>query len=78
MIAGDPRIAQMIKPIVKPAIAKEAVYCGAIGSGLKTKHAVNLYLVTMTAGLTEPMALARAQGLDIEAFGQVLNVSPMA
>ncbi|KAL5002121.1 hypothetical protein BDV10DRAFT_158383 [Aspergillus recurvatus] len=78
MVAGDPRIVQQIRPIVKPAIVKEAVYCGAIGSGLKTKYAVNLYLITMTAGLAESMALARAQGLDIEAFGQVLDAGPMA
>ncbi|KAL4975356.1 6-phosphogluconate dehydrogenase [Aspergillus desertorum] len=56
----------------------EAVYRGAIGCGLKTKYAVNLYLITMTAGLTELMALARAQGLDVEAFVQVLDAGPMA
>ncbi|KAL6238624.1 hypothetical protein BDW75DRAFT_237297 [Aspergillus navahoensis] len=78
MIAGDPCIAQRIKPIVKPAIVKDAVHRGAIDSGLRTKYAVNLYLITMTAGLAESMALARALVLDTKAFGQVLNAGPMA
>ncbi|KAH6972007.1 putative NAD binding NADP oxidoreductase coenzyme F420-dependent [Ilyonectria sp. MPI-CAGE-AT-0026] len=77
MIAGDPSIAEKITPLVGP-ITKDAVYCGDIGMGLKTKYAVNLYLITMTAGLAESMALARAQGLDIKAFGQVLDAGPMA
>ncbi|KAM0324442.1 hypothetical protein ACHAQA_008224 [Verticillium albo-atrum] len=77
MIAGDRSVADLIQPIVEP-ITKEAIYCGDIGMGLKTKYAVNLYLITMTAGLAESMALARAQGLDVEAFSQVLNAGPMA
>lgn len=77
MIAGDPIIAEKIKPLVAH-ITKDAIYCGEIGMGLKTKYAVNLYLITMTAGLAESMALARAQGLDIQAFGSVLDAGPMA
>lgn len=77
MIAGDRSVAEKIMPIVEP-ITKKAIYCGEIGMGLKTKYAVNLYLITMTAGLAESMALARAQNLDIEAFGQVLDAGPMA
>ncbi|XEV01252.1 hypothetical protein FSHL1_006539 [Fusarium sambucinum] len=77
MIAGDRGVAERIMPIVEP-ITKDAVYCGEIGMGLKTKYAVNLYLITMTAGLAESMALARAQNLDIKAFGQVLDAGPMA
>ena len=77
MIAGEPSVAERIRPLVEP-ITKNAVYCGEIGTGLKTKYAVNLYLITMTAGLAESMALARAQGLDIKAFGRVLDAGPMA
>ncbi|KAL4904888.1 hypothetical protein BDW74DRAFT_178460 [Aspergillus multicolor] len=78
MIAGDADAAKQIKSIVEPTMVKEAIYCGPIGSGLKTKYAVNLYLITMTAGLAESMALARAQGLNIQAFSQVINAGPMA
>ncbi|RDW62948.1 NAD(P)-dependent oxidoreductase [Aspergillus mulundensis] len=78
MVAGDEVVANQVKSIVQPAMVKEAIYCGSIGSGLKTKYAVNLYLITMSAGLAESMALARAQGLNIKAFGQVLDAGPMA
>ena len=77
MLAGNPDVVEKIKPVVEP-ITKEAVYCGEIGMGLKTKYAVNLYLITMTAGMAESMALARAQGLDLTAFGQILDAGPMA
>ncbi|EAW13623.1 NAD(P)-dependent oxidoreductase [Aspergillus clavatus NRRL 1] len=77
MLAGDFDTAQQVKSIVEP-MTKDAIYCGNIGMGLKTKYAVNVFLITMTAGLAESMALAKAQGLDIAAFGQVLDAGPMA
>jgi len=77
MMAGDRAVADRIRPYVEP-MTSAAVYCGPIGSGLKTKYAVNNFLITMTAGLAEAMNLARAQGLDLDAFGQVLDAGPMA
>ncbi|KAF4338967.1 gamma hydroxybutyrate dehydrogenase [Fusarium beomiforme] len=77
MIAGDPDVATKIKPVVEP-ITKAAIYCGPIGSGLKAKYAVNLFLVSVTAGLAESINLARAQGLDLTAFGEVLDNCPLA
>ncbi|PNP47814.1 hypothetical protein TGAMA5MH_00866 [Trichoderma gamsii] len=77
MIAGNPAISDLIKPIVEP-ITSAAVYCGPIGSGLKAKYAVNLFLVSVTAGLAESMNLARSQGLSLESFGKVLNACPLA
>ncbi len=77
MMAGDPAVAGRIRPYIEP-MTSAAVYCGPIGSGLKTKYAVNNFLITMTAGLAEAMNLARAQGLDLDAFGQVLEAGPMA
>ncbi|KAL9570956.1 hypothetical protein ACKAV7_005293 [Fusarium commune] len=77
MMAGDPEVAEQIRPVVKP-ITTAAIYCGPIGSGLKAKYSINLFLVSVTAGLAESVNLARAQGLDLEAFGQVLNSCPLA
>lgn len=42
------------------------------------KYAVNAHLITLTAVLAESMNLAKAQGLDLQVFGQVLDTSPMA
>ncbi|KAH8721645.1 hypothetical protein BGZ61DRAFT_347210 [Ilyonectria robusta] len=77
MMAGDLAIAESIRPVLEP-ITNAAVYCGPIGSGLQTKYAVNLYLVAMTVGLAESFNLARAQGLNLEALGKVLEMGPMA
>ncbi|KAI0535039.1 putative NAD binding NADP oxidoreductase coenzyme F420-dependent [Xylaria digitata] len=77
MMAGDRAIADRIRPFVDPLTAA-AVYCGPVGSGLKMKYAINLYLVAITAGLSESLNLARAQGLDLEAFGKVLDAGPLA
>ncbi|KAM3501955.1 hypothetical protein MY11210_009218 [Beauveria gryllotalpidicola] len=78
MLAGDGAEARRVAPLLA-AITKAAVYCGgAIGMGLRTKFATNLFLITMTAGLAESMNLARAQGLDVDAFGRVLDAGPMA
>ncbi|KAM3442399.1 hypothetical protein MY4824_000993 [Beauveria thailandica] len=78
MLAGDGDEARRVAPLLEP-ITKAAVYCGsAIGSGLRTKFATNLFLITMTAGLAEAMNLARAQGIDVAAFGRVLDAGPMA
>ncbi|KAF5671914.1 gamma hydroxybutyrate dehydrogenase [Fusarium denticulatum] len=77
MLAGDPEVAEQIKPVVD-LITRAAIYCGPIGSGLKAKYATNLFLISVTTGLAESVNLARAQGLDLEAFGEVLNNSPMA
>ncbi|KAF4502479.1 gamma hydroxybutyrate dehydrogenase [Fusarium agapanthi] len=77
MMAGAQEVAEQIRPVVKP-ITTAAIYCGPIGSGLKTKYSINLFLVSVTTGLAESVNLARAQGLDLEAFEQVLNSSPLA
>ncbi|KAF9870923.1 hypothetical protein CkaCkLH20_11595 [Colletotrichum karsti] len=77
LMAGDPAVAERIRPYVGPLTAA-AIYCGPIGFGLKTKYAVNLYLNNMTAALAESFSLAQAQGLNLEAFGQVLDAGPMA
>ncbi|VUC30447.1 unnamed protein product [Clonostachys rosea] len=77
LMAGDPKVAERVKPLVEP-LTTVAVFCGPIGSGLKMKYALNLYLTTMNAGLAESMNLARAQGLDLEAFATALDAGPMA
>ena len=75
MLAGDSSLAQRIQPLFEP-ITASTIYCGGIGMGLKTKYAVNSYLITLTAGLAEAANLAKAQGLDLEAFGKVLEAGP--
>ncbi|KAI1117346.1 hypothetical protein F5Y14DRAFT_404111 [Nemania sp. NC0429] len=77
MLAGDADVVERIRHVMKP-ITNAAIYCGPIGHGLRTKYAVNLYMITLTVGLAESMNLAKAQGLDLAVLGQVLNAGPMA
>ncbi|UPK97509.1 hypothetical protein LCI18_008444 [Fusarium solani-melongenae] len=77
MMAGDATIADQVRPLVEP-LTSAAVYCGPVGSGLKAKYAINLFLVAVTAGLAESMNLARVQGLDLEAFDKVLGSCSLA
>ncbi|KKO99612.1 hypothetical protein THAR02_08284 [Trichoderma harzianum] len=77
MMAGDQAECERIRPFVEP-ITSAAIYCGPIGAGLKTKYAVNIFLISVTAGLAESMNLARAQGLNLEAFSSVLDAGPLA
>ncbi|KAJ8105774.1 hypothetical protein ONZ43_g7290 [Nemania bipapillata] len=77
MLAGDADVVSEIRHVMEP-IAKAAVYCGPIGYGLRTKYAVNLYLIILTVGLAESMNLARAQGLDLAVLEEVLGAGPMA
>ncbi|KAK4104420.1 hypothetical protein N658DRAFT_483366 [Parathielavia hyrcaniae] len=78
MMAGDKAVVDRIRPYIEP-MASAAVYCGStIGCGLKMKYAANTLLIAMTAGLAEAMNLARAQGIDLDAFGRVLDARPLA
>ncbi|OAQ69604.1 NAD binding NADP oxidoreductase coenzyme F420-dependent [Pochonia chlamydosporia 170] len=77
MMAGDRAICERARRFVEP-LTSAAIYCGPIGSGLRMKYAINAYLVTMTVGLAESVSLAQAQGLDLDAFSQVLAAGPLA
>lgn len=77
MMAGDEEVCKRIQHVVEP-ITSAAIYCGPIGSGLRMKYAINTYLITMTAGLAESVNLAKAQGLDLEAYSKVLQAGPLA
>lgn len=77
MMGGDREVAESIRPYLD-VITKKAIYCGPVGAGLKAKFAINTFLLSVTAGLAESMNLAKKQGLDLEAFSEVVGASPMA
>lgn len=77
MLAGEPDTVAAVRPLLAP-LCREVVDCGAVPGGLATKLAVNLYLVTMVAGLAEAWHLAARHGLDLAVFRAVLDAGPMA
>jgi 3-hydroxyisobutyrate dehydrogenase len=52
--------------------------CGAVPQALRTKLAVNHFLITMVAALGETVQAARAAGIDLAILQDVLDAGPMA
>ncbi len=77
MIAGPPAAVARVAPLLDP-LCRRVVACGAVPDALRTKLAVNHYLVTTVAALAETVGLARRTGLDLAAVVEVLDAGPMA
>ena len=77
MLAGDPAAVAQVRPLLAP-MCRETVLCGPVPNALTMKLAVNLYLLTMVAGLAEAVHFAEAHGLDTDQLLAVLEAGPMA
>jgi len=77
LLAGPPDDIARVRPLLAP-LCRQTVDCGPVPHGLLMKLAVNLYLLTVVAGLAEATHFARAHGLDLERFHTVLDAGPMA
>jgi len=77
LLGGDPETVLKIRPILAP-MCREAVICGPVGNALLMKLAINLYVNTMLAGLSEAMHFAERYGLDLDAFTVAIDSGPMA
>jgi 3-hydroxyisobutyrate dehydrogenase len=77
MVAGEQdevaRVRELIRPMCKASFA-----CGAVPNALSMKLSVNLFLITMVAGLAEATHFARENGVDLAQFHEVLDAGPMA
>jgi 3-hydroxyisobutyrate dehydrogenase len=77
MLAGDRRTVLMVEPMLRP-LCERTFDCGAVPGALHMKLAVNLYLITMVAGLAEATHFAQHKGLDLSVFRDILDAGPMA
>lgn len=77
MLSGREADLDAVEPFVAP-MGRAVVRCGPVPGALRTKLAVNLFLITMVTGLCEAWALATAAGLDLATFRRVLDEGPMA
>ena len=77
MLAGDEAVRAAVSPVVQP-LGRAVVETGGVGSALRTKLAVNLFLITQVTGLVEAFHFAAEHGLDLEAFRRVVEEGPMA
>ena len=77
MLAGDPIAVQQVRPLLAPMCA-ETFTCGQCPNALVMKLAINLYLITMVAGLVEAFHFAQMYRLDLRCFQQILDAGQMA
>jgi len=77
MLAGSDadevgRIGELLAPL-----GVAAVPCGEVPGALRTKLAVNHYMMSMVAALAESITTARSAGVELDAMLRVLEASPM-
>ena len=77
MLAGDSMAVEQVRPLLAPMCA-ETFTCGQCPNALVMKLAINLYLITMVAGLVEAFHFAQMYRLDLQCFRQILDAGQMA
>lgn len=77
MIAGDAEQVALVEPLLAP-ICRTVVRCGVVPAALRTKLAVNHYLIVLVTALAETVAAAEASGVDLRLLQTVLDAGPMA
>ncbi|MGY0055349.1 NAD(P)-dependent oxidoreductase [Streptomyces sp. LZ34] len=77
LLGGDPDTVAEVRPLLAP-MCRETLFCGAVGTALLMKLAVNLYLCTMLVGLAEAVHFAGRHGLDLGMFQAAIDSGPMA
>jgi 3-hydroxyisobutyrate dehydrogenase len=77
MLAGDDAAVAGVRPLLVP-ICRQVVECGPVPNALLLKLSINLFLITMVAGLAEAMHFADRHGLDLQRFLAVHDGGPMA
>lgn len=77
MLAGEPEHVDAVRPLLAP-MCRETVVCGPVPNALLMKLSVNLFLITMVAGLAEAVHFAERHGLDLHQLQAVLDAGPMA
>lgn len=77
MLAGAASSVDRAAPLLAP-LCRMLVRCGEVPSALKTKLAVNHYLIVLVTALAEAFASAKAAGVDPRILQAVLDAGPMA
>ncbi|HEY4458169.1 MAG TPA: NAD(P)-dependent oxidoreductase [Pseudonocardiaceae bacterium] len=77
MLAGEPEAVERVAPLLAP-MCRDTTMCGAVPGGLVMKLSVNIYLITVVTGLAEAFQFAKAQGLDLNRFVDVIANGQMS
>jgi 3-hydroxyisobutyrate dehydrogenase len=73
VLASGPEDAQQALAPVLDAIAAKTLWLGAAGHGSRLKLVANAWVLTIVEGVAESLTLARALGLDPQAFLDVVK-----
>jgi len=76
MLAGEEEAVRAVRPLMEP-MCRQVVETGPVPSALRCKLAVNLYLIATVAALAEAAKLAQLQGVDPDAFAEVIGAGPL-
>jgi 3-hydroxyisobutyrate dehydrogenase len=77
MVAGEPAAVERVVPLLAP-LCRVVVRCGDVPAALRTKLAVNHYLIVLVTALAEAFMAAKAAGVDPRVLRDVLDAGPMA
>ena len=77
MLAGEPDAVARVEPLLA-SMCSSTFRCGPVPNALETKLAVNVFLISMVAGLAEAVRFAEEASLDLDVLGAVLDAGPMA
>ena len=75
LTGGSEQKIEELKPVLK-AVAKEVLYFGETGSGMKFKLLLNMLQAIHIAGLGEVLKVAKANNMNLKAVGDALAVRP--
>ena len=77
MLAGDPQAISSLDPLLQP-LCERTFYCGRVPDAMHMKLAVNLFLITMVAGLAEATHFAQHTRVDLSVLRSIIDAGPMA
>ena len=77
MLAGHDEALARVRPLMGPMCHMTFV-CGPVPGALLMKLAVNLFLISMVAGLAESVHFAKRHELDLDQLIAILDAGPMA
>ena len=77
MLAGAPDAITVARMVMAP-LCRQVVECGPVPAALTMKFAVNLFLIASVTGLAESAHFARAAGIDLRVWAELVDASQMA
>jgi putative dehydrogenase len=74
MVSGAKKDFKMVKPVLE-GFSMLQYHVGPFGDGMKLKMLINMLISVHGAAFAEAITLARASGIDLDVFGEVLKKS---